>query len=118
MMPLNSCSIRGINQSLIFVEQFKVILLNAGNRVLGICTLTTGTGTNTMTDPKLIFAVAIKSNAVSIILPHNHPSGNLFPSQADIEIRQKIKMGGGFLDINVVDHIIVTSEGFYSWQMK
>ena len=98
-----------------FVEQFKVMLLNRMNRVLGICTITTGSSTNTIADPRLIFGVALKSNACNIILCHNHPSSNLSPSRNDCEISQKIKEGGKLLDVKVVDHLIVSSEGYYSF---
>lgn len=98
-----------------FVEQFKVMLLNRNNRILGICTISTGNSTGTIADPKLIFAVALKSNAGSIILAHNHPSGNLVPSKADCELTQKFKEGGKFLEVAVLDHLIVTIEGFYSF---
>lgn len=98
-----------------FVEQFKVILLNRAHRVLGICTITTGNSTGTIADPKLIFAVTLKSNAGSIILAHNHPSGNLFPSKSDCELTQRIKDGGKLLEVTVLDHLIISSEGFYSF---
>jgi DNA repair protein RadC len=67
-----------------FIETFKAILLNRSNRALGIFEVSTGGSTRTVADPKLIFAAAIKANACGIILAHNHPSGNLNPSQADI----------------------------------
>ena len=98
-----------------FVEQFKVMLLNRANRVLGICTLTSGSSTNTIVDPKMIFVAALKGNACNVILAHNHPSGNILPSGADCEITQRIKFGGKILDITVMDHLIVSSEGYYSF---
>lgn len=97
------------------VEQFKIILLNRANHVLGICTLTTGTVTGTLVDPKQIFAVAIKANAVNIMLAHNHPSGSLKPSYSDQEITKKLKAAGELLEVKVIDHIIVTVEGYYSF---
>ena len=66
-------------------------------------------------DPKVIFAAAIKSAASSIILAHNHPSGNLRPSSADISLTRKIKAGGELLDIAVSDHLIISREGYYSF---
>ena len=66
-----------------FVEQFKVILMNRAQRVLGIYELSTGGVTGTVADPKLVFTAALKANACNIILSHNHPSGNLKPSRAD-----------------------------------
>ncbi len=98
-----------------FVEQFKVMLLNRANKVLGIFEVSSGSATGTVADPKLIFAAAIKANACGIILAHNHPSGNLQPSQADIELTRKMKEGGKLLEVQVLDHLIVTSEGHYSF---
>ena len=98
-----------------FVEQFKVLFLNRANKILGIIDLSTGGVTGTVADPKLIFVAALKANACSIIISHNHPSGNLKPSQADEQLTQKIKQAGQLLDIRLLDHIIVTSEGYYSF---
>lgn len=98
-----------------FVEQFKVLLLNRCNRVLGILELSQGGITGTVADVRLIMAAALKANAVAIIVSHNHPSGNLKPSRPDEELTQKIKQAGLYLDIQVLDHIIVTSEGYYSF---
>jgi DNA repair protein RadC len=97
------------------VEQFKVMLVNRANKVLGIFELSTGGVTGTVADPKLIFAAAIKGAACGIIMAHNHPSGNLSPSQADIDLTRKIKEGGRLLEIQLLDHIILTSEGYYSF---
>ena len=97
------------------MEQFKVMLLNRANKVLGIFDLSTGGVSGTVADPKLIFAAAIKSSATSIILAHNHPSGNLKPSESDINLTKKVKEGGKLLEIEVLDHIIVTTEGHYSF---
>ena len=69
----------------------------------------------TVADPKLIFAAALKACASSIILAHNHPSGNLKPSQSDIDLTRKLKDGGKLLEIQMLDHIIVTTEGYYSF---
>ena len=96
-------------------EQFKVVLLNRGNKVLGIYEVSTGSMGGTLADPKLIFATALKTCASSLILAHNHPSGTLTPSQADIHLTKKIKQGGELLDIAVLDHLIITSEGYYSF---
>ncbi len=98
-----------------FVEQFKVLLLNRANKVLGVVELSSGGVTGTVADPKLIFVAALKANACSIIISHNHPSGNLKPSQQDEQLTQKIKQAGQLLDIKLIDHIIVTSEGYYSF---
>ncbi len=97
-----------------FVEQFKVLLLNRANRVLGIFEASTGGVSGTVADPKTIFAAALKANASSIILSHNHPSGNTKPSEADIKLTKKLKEAGSFLEIPVLDHIIITSESYLS----
>lgn len=97
------------------VEQFKVLLTNRANRVLGIYEVSTGGITGTVADPKLIFAAALKAGASGVILSHNHPSGNLQPSQADIDLTRKIKAGGKFLEIDVLDHIVITSECYFSF---
>ena len=96
-------------------EEFKVMLLNRVNKVIGVYEASSGVLTGTVADPRLILAAAIKSLAVSIILSHNHPSGNLKPSRADEEMTQKIKVAASYHDIRVIDHIIITSEGYYSF---
>lgn len=96
-------------------EQFKIILLNRGNKVVGIYELSTGGITGTVADPRLIFTAALKANAVALILAHNHPSANLKPSNADTMLTQKIREGGKLLDINVMDHLIICNEGYYSF---
>ncbi|HWJ26494.1 MAG TPA: JAB domain-containing protein [Flavisolibacter sp.] len=98
-----------------FVEQFKVLLLNRANKVIGVVNVSTGGDTGTVADPKLIFTAALKANACSLIASHNHPSGNLKPSRADEQLTQKIKQAGEFLDIKLLDHLIISSEGFYSF---
>ena len=98
-----------------FQEQFKVLLINRANKVLGICEISTGGVTGTVADPKLVFVAALKANACSIIVAHNHPSGNLKPSQSDIDLTKKLKEGGKLLEIQMLDHIIVTTEGYYSF---
>jgi len=96
-------------------EQFKILLLNRGNKVVGIYELSTGGITGTVADPRLIFTAALKANAVALILAHNHPSSSLNPSNADTMLTQKIKEGGKLLDINVIDHLIICNEGYYSF---
>ncbi len=98
-----------------FVEQFKVMLLNRANKVLGIYELSTGGISGTVADIRLIFAASIKSNASSIVLAHNHPSSNTKPSDADLLLTHKIKEAGKLLDIKVIDHIIVAIESYYSF---
>jgi DNA repair protein RadC len=98
-----------------FVEQFKVLFLNRGNKVLGIFDVSTGGVSGTVADPKIIFVAALKANCSSIVISHNHPSGNLKPSRQDEELTQKIKQAGQLLDIRLLDHVIVCNEGFYSF---
>jgi DNA repair protein RadC len=97
------------------VEQFKVLFLNRANKVLGVFEASTGGVTGTVADPKLIFVAALKANACAIVISHNHPSGNLKPSKADEDLTQKIKCAAQFLDIKLLDHIILTSEAYYSF---
>jgi DNA repair protein RadC len=97
-------------------EQFKVMLLNRANKVLGIYEVSTGGMTGTVADAKLIFAAALKASACSIMLVHNHPSGNLKPSKQDEELTYKIKEGGKLLDIQLLDHLIISNEGYFSMQ--
>lgn len=97
----------------IFESSF-VLLLNRANTTIGYAKISQGGLTGTVMDPRLIAKYAVESLAVSIILAHNHPSGNLNPSQQDIDITKKIKEGLKMLDINVFDHIILSSTGYYS----
>ncbi|CAA0190198.1 putative DNA repair protein [Tenacibaculum maritimum] len=99
-------------------EEFKVLLLNNSNQVLGIYPLVKGGSSAVNVDAKLVFSVALKCNAKGIILAHNHPSGNLKPSEADKTITQKLKKAGEYLDIAVLDHLIITKNGFYSFNDK
>ena len=96
-------------------EEFKVLLMNLSSRVLGIVHISQGGVGSTTVDAKLIFGVALKANASRIILVHNHPSGNLTPSEQDKRLTTKLKQAGEFLDIKVMDHIILTPEGYYSF---
>jgi DNA repair protein RadC len=97
------------------LEEFKILLLNQANRVLGIFPLSRGGITGTVADPRLIFGAALKACATSIILSHSHPSGNLRPSRADEELTLKIREAGKFLDIRVADHIIIAAAGYFSF---
>jgi DNA repair protein RadC len=96
-------------------EEFKVLLLNRGNQVLGVYSMSKGGVSGTIVDAKLVFSVALKCNASSIIIAHNHPSGSLTPSEADKRLTQKLKKASQYLDIVLLDHIIVTKEDFYSF---
>ena len=98
-----------------FVEQFKAVFLNRANKVLGILEVSTGGVSGTVADPKVIFVAAIKANASSFLVAHNHPSGNLCPSRSDIDLTRKLRDGGKLLEIQLLDHLIVTVEGYYSF---
>ncbi len=98
------------------VEEFVILLLNRANRLMGWVKISSGGAAGTVADPKIIFQHALITNASAIILAHNHPSGNLNPSAADRELTSKIVAAGKVLQIEVLDHIIITSEGFKSLQ--
>jgi DNA repair protein RadC len=89
------------------------MLLNNSNKVKGIFEVSTGGITGTLVDVRILFAVILKSLSTSIILAHNHPSGNLKPSEADKQLTQKIKNAGGFLDVKLLDHLIIIPDGDY-----
>ncbi|ADY51125.1 DNA repair protein RadC [Pseudopedobacter saltans DSM 12145] len=101
--------------SIEIVEQFKIMLLNKSNKVLGISHISTGGMSGTIVDVKVLFGIALKGGACSLILAHNHPSGNITPSDADKKLTNKIIEASKYLDIEVFDHIIVTPEKFYSF---
>lgn len=96
-------------------EAFRIILLDRRNGCKGVLTVGQGGVAGTTADPKIIFAAAVKSLACGIILAHNHPSGQLKPSEADIQLTRKLVAGGKLLDICVLDHIILTKTSFYSF---
>jgi len=96
-------------------EEFKVLLLNRANEVLGIYPLSRGGITGTVVDQRLIFAVALKCNATGIIMCHNHPSGKLLPSETDFTLTKSIGKCADLLEINLLDHLIITKNGFYSF---
>ena len=96
-------------------EEFYVMLLNRSNRVLGISCISKGGISGTVVDVKIILQTALKANASGLIVSHNHPSGNLTPSEQDIKITEKLKNACRFLDISLLDHLIVTDEGYYSF---
>jgi DNA repair protein RadC len=96
-------------------EVFAAVYLNRANRVLHMEVISQGGLTGTVADPRVILKKALEHNATAIILCHNHPSGNLRPSAADELITQKIKQAAALMDIQVIDHIIVSDEGYYSF---
>ena len=96
-------------------EQFIVLYLNRANHIIGYYRHTTGAITGTVADVRIILAAALKSASTSVVIAHNHPSGNLRPSEADVALTKQIKESAKIMDIAVLDHIIVTKEGYYSF---
>lgn len=97
------------------LEEVKVILLNRSNKVLGIYSLAKGGITSCVVDVRIILSVALKTLATGIILVHNHPSGNLKPSQDDLKVTKKLKESCSLLDITLLDHLIITKDDYYSF---
>ncbi|MHC8949612.1 JAB domain-containing protein [Sphingobacterium hungaricum] len=97
-----------------FLEEFKVILLNNANRVLGIVDVSMGGKDSVMVDMRVMFSIALKASASKIILSHNHPSGKLSPSPADKALTKKAVEAGKVLDIDVCDHLILIRDEYYS----
>ena len=95
-----------------YYEEFKVLILNRSNRVLGVVDISRGGLAGTVADPKVIYGAALTANGSSLILAHNHPSGNLTPSEADIRLTHKLKAVGEYHDLPVLDHLIVTDFGY------
>lgn len=96
-------------------EEFKILLVDNSNRCLGIVQISQGGTTGTFVDPKLVFATALKARARGIILGHNHPSNQLRSSLADRNLTEKLVIAGQYLDIAVLDHTILTEDGYYSF---
>lgn len=96
-------------------EVFWVLLLNRANQVIKKSQISTGGISGTVADPKIIFKIALESSCSAIILVHNHPSGNLKPSAADIHLTKKLKEAGSLLEIPVLDHLIFSDNGYYSF---
>jgi len=97
------------------IEQFKMLAMNREGKLIKIVDISVGGVSGTVVDPKVVFKNAIDLMASTIILAHNHPSGNLKPSQADLHLTKKIQEGGKLLDIYVADHIIIGGSNFESY---
>jgi len=122
--PLTKTAISSSNEIAAFLqtrlkdynhEVFGVLFLNRANKVNHFEIISEGGITGTVADPRIILKKALEENAVSIILCHNHPSGSLKPSRADEELTSKIKEAAKYLDIRVLDHLIVSDTGYYSF---
>jgi len=96
-------------------EEFWILFLNRANRIIGKQAVSTGGMSGTVVDPKIIFKAALDNKASSIILCHNHPSGNIKPSEADIRLTKNLLEAGRVLEISVLDHVIVTQDAFFSF---
>ena len=104
------------NQTIAMQEEFVVLLLNKSNRVLGIYKASKGGISGVMVDIRLVMVAALKSLATGLIISHNHPSGNLIPSINDVELTARFDSACKLLDIDLLDHIIVTPDhSFYSF---
>jgi DNA repair protein RadC len=96
-----------------YVEQFFLLLLNRANIVLGWVKLSSGGTAGTVVDQKIIFGIALKTNASSIIISHNHPSSNLTPSNQDITLTDRILKSGKLMEIQLIDHLIISPDKRY-----
>lgn len=96
-------------------EVFAVLFLNRANKINHFEIISRGGITGTVADPRMILKKALENDAVSLVLSHNHPSGSLKPSRADEELTLKIKEAAKYFDIKILDHIIVSEEGYYSF---
>ncbi|WP_073486900.1 MULTISPECIES: DNA repair protein RadC [unclassified Flavobacterium] len=96
-------------------EEFWVLFLNNSNKVISKSQLSKGGITGTIVDIRLVFKLALENGATGLILCHNHPSGNLNPSDADKQITKKIKTAGEILDVKILDHLIITETKYYSF---
>ena len=96
------------------VEECKALFLDRGNRLMSIADISKGGMSEAIIDPRIVFTIALKRRSHNIILAHNHPSGNLRPSKSDIELTKRFNMAGDILRIQLLDHLIITDEGYYS----
>jgi len=99
-------------------EHFKLILLNTRNKIISISTVSIGTLNASLVHPREVFKDAISHNAYSVVLAHNHPSGDSEPSEDDLMITKRLVDAGKILDIKVTDHIIITKNGYFSFKEK
>lgn len=96
-------------------EEFWLLLLSRSNKLISRELISKGGLSGTIADPKIIFHIALQHQASSVILAHNHPSNNLKPSQQDINLTKKLHQAGKILDIGVIDHLIITDNGYFSF---
>ncbi|WP_299111457.1 JAB domain-containing protein [uncultured Winogradskyella sp.] len=96
-------------------EEFKILLLDRNNSCMGIVPISSGGVSGTLVDAKLVFASALKTRACGLILGHNHPSGNLNPSESDISLTKRLVQGASYLDLKILDHLILSDCDYNSF---
>ena len=96
-------------------EEFVIMYMNRANKVIGYYKAFQGGVASVVCDPKLILTMGLKTLASSMVLAHNHPSGNLFPSDQDLRLTERVKQAGKLVDLELLDHLILTKDGFYSF---
>lgn len=96
-------------------EEFWVLLLNRANRVVNKKRISGGGVSGTVADPKIIFKLALEELASGFIVAHNHPSGNLTASQSDLDLTRKLKESGKLLEVQLLDHLIITNQKYFSF---
>jgi len=97
-------------------ELFIVLTLDGAHEIIGVYISTIGLANKTMAHPREVFKHAIRDNAVAVVIAHNHPSGELFPSLEDSELTDRIIKAGNILGIHVIDHLIITKKSYYSFR--
>ena len=102
-------------EDLDYDEKFYIVHLSRANRIIGHSHISTGGLSGTVVDPKKVFQNALKANACGLILAHNHPSGNLQPSEADKKLTQRLVTVGKLLEIEILDHLIMAQDGYFSF---
>ena len=103
------------DSTLEYYEEFKILLMNRSNAVLGLLPVSKGGISGTVTDVRIILQAALKSNASGLIVCHNHPSGNLKPSDSDIRLTSRLKQAAELMDMRLLDHLIITDSGYMSF---
>lgn len=97
------------------LEEFIILLLDRQHRCIGLSKISVGGISACLVDPKIVFATALKARSSGLILSHNHPSGNIQPSEADISLTSKLRAGGYLLEMPVLDHLVVTPHNYFSF---
>jgi DNA repair protein RadC len=98
-----------------WTEEVILLCLNNANKIIGYYKVSSGGIASTIIDPRVVFTIALNCGASAVIIAHNHPSGNLQPSEQDVRITEKIASAGKLLDIRVLDHLILTDSAYYSF---